>query len=84
MYSWTVCSLSVNVCAFVNSDVIQYTEWIYFSSILDSGLVGLVQPMLWDYSPTMDVAHNSEFVFLLIAVNCSKEWHKIYMKCIIF
>lgn len=35
----------------------------YFSSLLDSGLVGQVQPMLWDYSPTLDVAHNSKFVF---------------------
>lgn len=26
-----------------------------YGFILESGLVGLVQPMLWDYSPTLDV-----------------------------
>lgn len=28
---------------------------------LESGLVGLVQPMLWDYSPTLDVANTGLF-----------------------
>ncbi|KAK3558959.1 hypothetical protein QTP86_000081 [Hemibagrus guttatus] len=30
-------------------------------TIKDSGLVGLVQPMLWDYSHTLDVTHNRSF-----------------------
>ncbi|XP_060796031.1 hexosaminidase D isoform X2 [Neoarius graeffei] len=30
-------------------------------TIKDSGLIGLVQPMLWDYSPDLDVAHSRSF-----------------------
>lgn len=28
--------------------------------MLESGLVGLVQPMLWDYSPTLDVENTGK------------------------
>ncbi len=31
-----------------------------YGFILESGLVGLVQPMLWDYSPTLDVENTGK------------------------
>ncbi|TSK14802.1 Hexosaminidase D [Bagarius yarrelli] len=43
-------------------------------TIKDSGLVGLVQPMLWDYSPTLDVAHNVALMEKYKAAGLTHQW----------
>ncbi|KAF7705438.1 hexosaminidase D [Silurus meridionalis] len=43
-------------------------------TIKDSGLIGLVQPMLWDYSPTMDVAHNIMLMEKYKEAGLSQQW----------
>ncbi len=40
--------------------VILITICLQFMFFLESGLVGLVQPMLWDYSPTLDVENTGK------------------------
>lgn len=43
-------------------------------TIKDSGLVGLVQPMLWDYTPTLDVAHNILLMEKYKTAGLSQQW----------
>ncbi|KAM9462486.1 hexosaminidase D [Clarias gariepinus] len=43
-------------------------------TIKDSGLVGLVQPMLWDYRPTLDVAHTIMLMEKYHAAGLSQQW----------
>lgn len=57
--------------------LIYYRNYISFFNalffILESGLVGLVQPMLWDYSPTLDVANTGMLAqqFITVILNSS-------------
>lgn len=43
-------------------------------TIKESGLVGLVQPMLWDYSPTLDVANTVMLMELYKSAGMSQQW----------
>ncbi|XP_062859045.1 hexosaminidase D [Trichomycterus rosablanca] len=43
-------------------------------TIKESGLVGLVQPMLWDYSPVMDVASNISLMEKYKSAGLSQQW----------
>ncbi|XP_026996268.1 hexosaminidase D [Tachysurus fulvidraco] len=43
-------------------------------TIKESGLVGLVQPMLWDYNPNLDVAHTIMLMEKYKAAGLSQQW----------
>ncbi|XP_016317201.1 hexosaminidase D-like isoform X1 [Sinocyclocheilus anshuiensis] len=43
-------------------------------TIKESGLVGLVQPMLWDYSPTLDVENTVMLMERYKSVGMSQQW----------
>ncbi|KAF4106534.1 hexosaminidase D [Onychostoma macrolepis] len=43
-------------------------------TIKESGLVGLVQPMLWDYSPTLDVESTVMLMERYKSVGMSQQW----------
>ncbi|XP_060796029.1 hexosaminidase D isoform X1 [Neoarius graeffei] len=43
-------------------------------TIKDSGLIGLVQPMLWDYSPDLDVAHSIMLMEKYNAAGLTQQW----------
>ncbi|KAG1954747.1 hexosaminidase D [Pimephales promelas] len=43
-------------------------------TIKESGLVGLVQPMLWDYSPALDVKNTVELMELYKSAGMSQQW----------
>ncbi|XP_026869141.2 hexosaminidase D [Electrophorus electricus] len=43
-------------------------------TIKESDLVGLVQPMLWDYSPVLDVANNIQLMEKYRSAGLSKQW----------
>ncbi|XP_058263317.1 hexosaminidase D [Hemibagrus wyckioides] len=60
-----------------NLDVIMWDDMLRnmtSDTIKDSGLVGLVQPMLWDYSPTLDEAHNIMLMEKYKAAGLSQQW----------
>ncbi|XP_016392612.1 hexosaminidase D-like isoform X2 [Sinocyclocheilus rhinocerous] len=43
-------------------------------TIKESGLVGLVQPMLWDYSPTLDVDNTVMLMERYTSAGMSQQW----------
>ncbi|XP_048025704.1 hexosaminidase D [Megalobrama amblycephala] len=43
-------------------------------TIKESGLVGLVQPMLWDYNPALDVKNTVVLMELYKSVGMSQQW----------
>ncbi|XP_052427012.1 hexosaminidase D [Carassius gibelio] len=43
-------------------------------TIKESGLVGLVQPMLWDYSPTLDVGNTVMLMERYKSAGISQQW----------
>ncbi|XP_072523210.1 hexosaminidase D [Salminus brasiliensis] len=63
--------------SYPNLSVIMWDDMLRSMSsdtIKDSGLVGLVQPMLWDYSPVLDVDNSIMLMEKYSSAGLSQQW----------